>query len=104
DTEPDGDLDGRVELGGRGLLGQAGRLRRGVEPRAVDQLVGLSVALAALHVLSPMSVVEEFVVKRASAWPCHCPPLPPEPLPEHCRDSPSISPRRRCPSTGPCPR
>src|SRR5262249_8850379 len=63
------DLDGRVELGGRGLLGQPRGLRGGVKPRAVDQLAGLAVRLAALHVQSPVCVVAEFVVSGPAPGP-----------------------------------
>lgn len=53
DTEPDGDLDGGVLLGRGRLLGQLGRLQRGVEVVAVHLLGGGAVSLTGLaHWLS----------------------------------------------------
>ncbi|GAB4914601.1 hypothetical protein MAHJHV29_22440 [Mycobacterium avium subsp. hominissuis] len=48
DAEPDRHLDGRVLLGRRRLLGQLGRLQRGVEVVAVHLLGGRAICLAAL--------------------------------------------------------
>ena len=49
DTQPHGDLDGRVHLAARGLLGQLGGLERGVQGVLVDLGRGLLVDLAALR-------------------------------------------------------
>src|SRR5689334_16380805 len=49
DAEPQGYLDGRVELRHLARLGDADRLGWAVEPLVVDLLVGLAVRLAALH-------------------------------------------------------
>ena len=49
DAQPQGDLDGRVELRHLLRLGEGDRFGRAVELRPVDLLVGLAVGLAALH-------------------------------------------------------
>src|SRR6185312_12268095 len=67
-TEPQGHLDGRVELRHLLRLGDADRLGGAVEPLAVDLLGGLAVRLAALHVWSP-HVRRSWSAGRAR--PCH---------------------------------
>src|SRR5690606_19347194 len=47
DTQAEHDLDGRVVLHGRRLLGETDRLERRVETLAVDLLLGVAVRLAA---------------------------------------------------------
>src|SRR6266699_1918555 len=67
DAEPQGHLDGRVELRHLARLGDVDRLGGAVEPLVVDLLVGLAVRLAALHI---------YLLGRSwsadRARPCHC--------------------------------
>src|SRR5690606_8914267 len=67
DAQAQRDLDGRVVLRGRGLLGQADGLDRGVELAVLDLLGGGQVGLAALH--DDSLVVVGAVVGRAARGP-----------------------------------
>ena len=69
-AEPQGHLDGRVELRHLSRLGEVDRLGGAVEPRAVDLLAGLTVGLAALHF--SVSWGPEVVVIGPAPGPCHC--------------------------------
>ena len=78
DAEPDGDLDGRVLLLRRRLLGQLGGLERGVELVAVHLLGGFAVCLAVLAHWIPIGLLGCGWSGRSgpSHWSGRCPTRP----------------------------